>query len=228
MPAWAEGRKGNQEGSPPSGWPSSGTAPPVAGLAQKGPRTATACSDARLLQPSLARQCWYCLTLVRYLHCSRCASGLQTSAPGHQKPCSGHPSPWLLTPEDHIPVKRQGCHYTVALIQQSPRGKSVSRSWNPAVVAAECVLSLPFLKPSGQTQLPSQWHLGWAFPEKSRDASGEESLGSYPDKDGEEEVSAELLHPLGSHLPVIAVICLLLDGLFLHLEGRSGTCKGDE
>lgn len=38
-----------QEGSLPSGWPSLGTAPPVAGLAQKGTRTATACSDARLL-----------------------------------------------------------------------------------------------------------------------------------------------------------------------------------
>lgn len=62
---------------------------------------------------------------------------------------------------------------------------------------------------------------------KSRDASGEDSLGSHPDEDGEEEVSAELLHPLGSHLPVIAVVCLFLDGLFLHLDRGAGTWERD-
>ena len=63
---------------------------------------------------------------------------------------------------------------------------------------------------------------------KSKDASGEDSLDSYPDEDGKEEVSTELLHPLGSHLPVVAVICLSLDGLFLHLDGGAGTWKGDK
>lgn len=87
---------------------------------------------------------------------------------------------------------------------------------------------LPFLKPSGQTQPPAQEHVGWAFTGKSRNALGEDSLGSYPDKDREEEVSTELLHPLGSHLPVIAVICLFLDGLFLHLDGGSDSCKGEK
>lgn len=51
---------------------------------------------------------------------------------------------------------------------------------------------------------------------------------SYPDKDGKEEVGAELLHPLGSHLSVIAVLCLSLDGLLLHLDGRADTWEGDE
>lgn len=64
--------------------------------------------------------------------------------------------------------------------------------------------------------------------QKSRDTLGEDGLGSYPDKDGKEEVSTELLHSLGSHLPVIAVICLSLDGLFLHLDGGAGTWEGDK
>jgi len=63
---------------------------------------------------------------------------------------------------------------------------------------------------------------------KSRDALGEDSLSSYPDEDGEEEVSAELLHPLGSHLPVVAVICLSLDGFLLHLDRGAGTWEGDK
>lgn len=38
-------------------------------------------------------------------------------------------------------------------------------------------------------------------------------LRPYPDEDREEEVGAELLHSLGCHLAVVAVVCLLLDGL---------------
>lgn len=97
------------------------------------------------------------------------------------------------------------------------------QQWWLLSVSPHCLL---LLKPSGQTQTPG--NVGWAFTGKSRDALGEKSLGSYPDKDREEEVSAELLHPLGSHLPVIAVIGLFLDGLFLHCDGGSGTCKGDK
>lgn len=59
--------------------------------------------------------------------------------------------------------------------------------------------------------------------DNSTNTSGEDVPGSYPDEDGKEEVSAELLHPLGSHLAVVAVVCLSLEGIFLQLDGGTGT-----
>lgn len=59
--------------------------------------------------------------------------------------------------------------------------------------------------------------------DNSTNTPGEDVPGSYPDEDGEEEVSAELLHPLGGHLAVVAVVCLPLQGIFLQLDGGAGT-----
>lgn len=43
-------------------------------------------------------------------------------------------------------------------------------------------------------------------------------MGTYLDQDAEEERSAELLHPLGRHAAVIAVVSLLLQGVRLYLQ----------
>lgn len=39
----------------------------------------------------------------------------------------------------------------------------------------------------------------------------------HPDQNGEEEAGAELLHALGRHAAVIAVVGLLLEGVGLHV-----------